>query len=94
MYRNIRIMNLPIILINFKSYKEATGDRALCLAKICEELSTRYKTTIAVVPQYIDINNHWLKPVVFINLLSLASYVCAYVFWILSYGIEVYNRRP
>ena len=48
-------MNLPIILINFKSYKEATGDRALCLAEICEELSTRYKTTIAVVPQYIDL---------------------------------------
>lgn len=48
-------MKLPLILVNFKSYKEATGSRALKLAKICEGVSIRNKTTIAVAPQYIDL---------------------------------------
>lgn len=48
-------MKLPLILVNFKSYKEATGSRALKLAKICERVSIRNKTTIAVAPQYIDL---------------------------------------
>lgn len=48
-------MRLPLILINFKTYQEAMGARALRLAKVCEKVSTKYKITLAVAPQYIDL---------------------------------------
>lgn len=50
-------MKLPLILINFKTYKEATGSRALKLARICEKVSKKYKTTIAVAPQHTDLKD-------------------------------------
>lgn len=48
-------MELPLILINFKAYGEATGKNAVKLAKICDEVAKKYKLNIAVAPQYIDI---------------------------------------
>jgi len=48
-------MKLPLILINFKSYAEGTGDNALRLAKICEDLSERYNVNISIAPQDVDI---------------------------------------
>jgi len=48
-------MELPLILVNFKTYLEATGRRALRLAKICEDVSKKYKVNIAVSPQFTDI---------------------------------------
>ena len=49
------MMKLPLILINFKSYAEGTGDNALKLAKICEELSGKHDVTIAIAPQDVDV---------------------------------------
>jgi triosephosphate isomerase len=48
-------MKLPIILVNFKCYEEATGERAFKLAKTCEFVSFEYGINISVVPQFADI---------------------------------------
>jgi len=48
-------MELPLILINFKCYAEATGKNALKLAKVCERVSKKYKINISVAPQFVDI---------------------------------------
>ncbi|HDN83415.1 MAG TPA: triose-phosphate isomerase [Candidatus Altiarchaeales archaeon] len=44
-----------IIIINYKTYKEATGENALRLAKICEEVSKETGAKIIVCPQHADI---------------------------------------
>ncbi len=48
-------MKLPLILVNFKCYKEATGKNALKLAKICEKVARSYEINIAIAPQFIDL---------------------------------------
>jgi len=48
-------MELPIILINFKCYEEATGEKAFKLAKLCEFVSFEYGLNISVAPQFADI---------------------------------------
>ena len=48
-------MKLPLILINFKCYKEALGEKGLKLAKYCERISQKYEVTIGVAPQFTDI---------------------------------------
>jgi triosephosphate isomerase len=48
-------MKLPLILINFKCYQEALGEKALKLAKYCEKISENYEVTIGVAPQFTDI---------------------------------------
>ena len=48
-------MKLPLILINFKAYKESVGNKGLKLAKICEKVSHRHKVSIAVAPQFADL---------------------------------------
>ena len=48
-------MKLPLIVINFKSYAEATGKNALKLSKICEDVSRKYKVSITVAPQFADL---------------------------------------
>jgi len=45
----------PLILVNFKTYIEATGKRALDLAKIAEKVSKETGVCIAVAPQFTDI---------------------------------------
>ena len=45
----------PLILVNFKTYIEATGKRALELAKIAEKVSLETGVCIAVAPQVTDI---------------------------------------
>lgn len=46
------------LLINFKTYKEATGDNALKLAKICEEVQSKYSDAeIIVSPQLVDMQS-------------------------------------
>ena len=47
--------SLPAIIVNFKCYLEATGKKALNLAKICEEVSKEFNVTIAVAPQFTDL---------------------------------------
>ncbi len=46
---------LPIIIINFKTYEEATGERALRLARICRSVAMRYGKRIIISPQFTDI---------------------------------------
>lgn len=45
----------PIILVNFKTYAEATGKKALKLAKNAEGVSLETKVCIGIAPQYVDI---------------------------------------
>jgi len=45
----------PLILVNFKTYIEATGRKALTLAKVTEEVSLETGVCIGVAPQFTDI---------------------------------------
>jgi len=45
----------PIILVNFKTYLEATGRRAVELAKVAERVSREIRVSICVAPQFTDI---------------------------------------
>jgi len=47
----------PVILVNFKTYIEATGKKAVKLAKIAEEVSSETGVCIAVAPQFTDISS-------------------------------------
>ncbi|MGB9713345.1 MAG: triose-phosphate isomerase [Candidatus Bathyarchaeales archaeon] len=45
----------PIIIVNFKTYLEATGRKAVDLAKKAEKVSKETKVFIGVAPQFADI---------------------------------------
>jgi len=45
----------PIILVNFKTYPEATGRKAVKLAKTAEKISLETEVCISVAPQIVDI---------------------------------------
>ncbi len=45
----------PIIIVNFKTYLEATGKRAIKLAKQAEKASNETQTNIFLAPQFTDI---------------------------------------
>lgn len=45
----------PLVLVNFKCYLEATGDRAVQLAKYAEQASKKFGVTVAVAPQTADL---------------------------------------
>ncbi len=42
--------------MNLKTYLEATGERALMLAKLAEEITTEYDICIAMAPQFTEIH--------------------------------------
>lgn len=48
-------MKLPLILINYKCYRNGVGKKGLKLAKICEQVSKKYGVNIGVAPQFTDI---------------------------------------
>lgn len=48
-------VNMPIIVVNFKTYYEATGLKALELAKKCEKISLEKEICVGVAPQFVDI---------------------------------------
>jgi len=48
-------VSTPIIVVNFKTYSEATGRKALELAKKCEKISLEKKICVGVAPQFVDI---------------------------------------
>ena len=50
-------LNLPAIVVNFKTYIESTGENAFTLAKICEQVSTQKKVNIVAVPQFTDLQH-------------------------------------
>ena len=45
----------PIILVNFKTYLEATGRKAVKLAKVADRVSRETRISICVAPQFTDI---------------------------------------
>jgi len=47
---------MTLIVLNFKTYKEATGKAAQKLSKICEDISKEYDVAIAVAVQAADIS--------------------------------------
>ena len=48
-------VKVPIIIINYKTYSEATGKKAVKLSKIAEEVSHDSGVNICVAPQVADI---------------------------------------
>jgi triosephosphate isomerase len=51
----MRRIRTPLILVNFKTYIEATGKRGVELAKIADQVSRDSGVTIAVAPQFTDL---------------------------------------
>lgn len=49
------MLKTPIIIVNFKTYKESTGDNAIKLAEICNKIAKETKTSIAIAVQSTDI---------------------------------------
>lgn len=47
---------VPIIIINFKTYSEATGKKAIKLSKIAEKVSNQTGVNIGLAPQFVDIS--------------------------------------
>lgn len=45
----------PIVIVNFKTYAEGTGKKALELAKAAEDVSRETEICFAVAPQFVDI---------------------------------------
>jgi len=48
-------IELPVIAINFKTYSEATGEKAVLLAQTCEKVAKDYGVSIVVAPQIADL---------------------------------------
>jgi triosephosphate isomerase len=51
----MKVLEPPLIIVNFKTYLEATGRRALELAKRCEKVAKELRVNVAVAPQAVDI---------------------------------------
>ena len=48
-------IELPTVVINFKTYTQATGERAVVLSKKCEKVAKDNNVSIVVAPQIADI---------------------------------------
>jgi len=48
-------LQVPIIIVNYKTYSEATGKKAVKLSKIAEEVSMESGVNVGVAPQFVDI---------------------------------------
>jgi triosephosphate isomerase len=53
----MRLNNIetPVVIINFKTYTRATGEKAVLLAQTCERVSNKYDVPIVVAPQIPDL---------------------------------------
>jgi triosephosphate isomerase len=49
-------LQTPLIIVNFKTYLEATGKKAVELAKKAEKVSLETKVSIGVAPQHTDMD--------------------------------------
>jgi triosephosphate isomerase len=52
MMKNLKV---PIIIVNYKTYSEATGKKAIMLSRIAEEVSKETGVNISVSPQLADL---------------------------------------
>jgi triosephosphate isomerase len=50
-------LQTPVIIVNFKTYSEATGRKAVALAKQAEKVSKETDACIVVAPQFADISS-------------------------------------
>ncbi|TFG98932.1 triose-phosphate isomerase [Candidatus Thorarchaeota archaeon] len=48
-------MKTPVVIINLKTYPQATGEKAVLLAQACERVSNQYDVPIVVAPQIPDV---------------------------------------
>ena len=48
-------MRTPVILVNFKTYREALGPKAVALARACAEVGDRLGASIVVAPAATDV---------------------------------------
>ncbi len=46
----------PIVILNFKTYLESTGERAVELASACQKVADETGVNIAVAPQHMDLS--------------------------------------
>lgn len=49
------MLRTPIVIVNFKTYPESTGENAVKLAQVIAEVSERSGVAAAVAPQAVDI---------------------------------------
>jgi triosephosphate isomerase len=49
------MLKTPIVIVNFKTYPQATGEAALKLAKLIEEVASAHGANVAVCPQHADV---------------------------------------
>jgi len=45
----------PLVIINFKTYKQSMGSKGLKLARVCEQVAGKYKARIVICPQEPDL---------------------------------------
>ncbi|MBN2230408.1 MAG: triose-phosphate isomerase [Candidatus Thorarchaeota archaeon] len=45
----------PVVIINLKTYSQATGEKAVLMAQACERVSNEYDVPIVVAPQMPDL---------------------------------------
>ncbi len=45
----------PVIVVNFKTYPEASGKEALALARLCEQIASETHASIVVAPPMLDL---------------------------------------
>ncbi len=50
-------LKIPIIIVNYKTYSEATGKKAVKLSKIADEVSMESGVNVGVAPQFTDISS-------------------------------------
>jgi len=50
-------VRFPLVLVNFKTYKEATGESSLKLSKTAKEVGEQTGVCVAVAPQTADLRN-------------------------------------
>jgi len=55
MHLGMATLKIPIIIVNFKAYKESLGENAIRLTKIAEKVSNELGVSIAVAPQAVDL---------------------------------------
>jgi triosephosphate isomerase len=48
-------INTPVVIINLKTYPQATGEKAVLLSQACERVSNQYDVPIVVAPQIPDV---------------------------------------
>ncbi len=65
-------MRFPILVLNFKAYREASDAKALKLARICNEVAKKYKIPIIVCPQFQDLKEISKK---FENILVFSQHI-------------------